>query len=81
MPVLTLIMRPMSRVLRSRSLIVKPALNVPCRFSTESGRRRDRTANSIAAHETLGKQKLPLIIADPTATTLTPSGERRIPGR
>jgi type III pantothenate kinase len=72
-PVLTPIMRSMSQRYFDRDpLIVKPASNagMPILYKNPEEVGADRIANSIAAYETYGKQKLPLIIADlGTATT------------
>jgi type III pantothenate kinase len=72
-PMLTPIMRSMSQRYFDRDpLIVKPASNagMPILYKNPEEVGADRIANSIAAYETYGKQKLPLIIADlGTATT------------
>jgi type III pantothenate kinase len=72
-PVLTPIMRSMSQRYFDRDpLIVKPVSNagMPILYKNPEEVGADRIANSIAAYETYGKQKLPLIIADlGTATT------------
>ena len=72
-PVLTPIMRSMSQRYFDRDpLIVKPASNagMPILYKNPEEVGADRIANSIAAYETYGTQKLPLIIADlGTATT------------
>jgi type III pantothenate kinase len=72
-PVLTPIMRSMSQRYFDRDpLIVKPASNAGMSILYKNPEEvgADRIANSIAAYETYGKQKLPLIIADlGTATT------------